>query len=126
MPSLRIDKTAAATLYARADAHRWGVSPDAFAEALTTGAGRVFAGRNPAPREIARFLESLHVRDLALAIGCAAGDEGAWEHFVREFRPVLYRSADAIDPGGGARELADSLYADRYRLRDPAAGPKAP
>ena len=50
MAPLRIDKSLAATLYARADAHRWGVSPDAFADALTTGAGRVFAGRNPAPR----------------------------------------------------------------------------
>src|SRR5437773_8569517 len=118
MAPLRVDQSLAAALDPRADAHRWGVSPDAFADALTTGAGRVFAGRNPAPREVARFLESLHVRDLALAIGCAAGDEGAWEHFVREFRPVLYRSADAIDPGGGARELADSLYADLYGVSD--------
>ena len=125
MPPLRIDKTLAATLYARADAHRWGVSPDVFAEALTTGAGRVFAGHNPAPREIARFLESLHVRDLALAIGCAAGDEGAWEHFIREYRPVLYRSADAVDPSGGARELADSLYADLYGLGDRGAERKS-
>jgi RNA polymerase sigma-70 factor (ECF subfamily) len=37
---------------------------------------------------------------------------------VREFRPVLYRSADAIDPSGGARELADSLYADLYGLSE--------
>ena len=121
MASLRIDKTLAATLYARADAHRWGVSPEAFADALTAGAGRVFGGRDPAPREVARFLESLHVRDLALAIGCAAGDEGAWEYFIREYRPVLYRSADAVDPGGGARELADSLYADLYGVSDRAA-----
>src|SRR5437773_627666 len=121
MAPLRVDQSLAAALDPRADAHRWGVSPDAFADALTAGAGRVFAGRNPAPREVARFLESLHVRDLALAIGCAAGHEGAWEYFVREYRPILYRSADAIDPGGGARELADSLYADLYGLSDRGA-----
>ena len=31
-----------------------------------------------------------------------------------EYRPVLYRAADALDPSGGARELADSIYADLY------------
>lgn len=56
--------------------------------------------------------------DLALAQECAAGDERAWERFVREYRPVLYRAADALDPGGGARELADALYADLYGTAD--------
>jgi RNA polymerase sigma factor (sigma-70 family) len=37
---------------------------------------------------------------------------------VREQRPLLYRAADMIDPSGGARELADSLYADLYGLED--------
>jgi len=35
---------------------------------------------------------------------------------VREYRPVLYRSAEAIDRSGNARDLADSLYADLYGL----------
>jgi RNA polymerase sigma-70 factor (ECF subfamily) len=58
--------------------------------------------------------------DLDLARRCADGDEAAWERFVREYRPQLYRAADALDPGGGARELADSLYADLYgvEIRD--------
>ena len=47
---------------------------------------------------------------------CAAGDERAWETFVREYRPLLYRAADALDRTGGAREIADSLYADLYGL----------
>jgi len=38
-----------------------------------------------------------HLEDLALACACASGHEGAWEHFVREYRPLLYRAADAID-----------------------------
>src|SRR6185437_4123563 len=40
-----------------------------------------------------------------------------WEHFMREQRPILYRSAGAIDSAGG-RELADSLYADLYGIAD--------
>jgi RNA polymerase sigma factor (sigma-70 family) len=54
--------------------------------------------------------------DVELARLCAAGDERAWETFVREYRPLLYRAADALDPTGGAREVADSLYADLYGL----------
>jgi len=52
--------------------------------------------------------------DLELARQCAAGDEQAWERFVLEYRPILYRAADALDASGGARDLADSLYADLY------------
>jgi len=118
MRSPRIDEALAARLHQRAGADRWGVAQDVFARALATGAASIFRDRDPAPRELARQLESLHVEDLALAVACAAGHDAAWEHFVREFRPVLYRSADAIDPSGGARELADSLYADLYGLSE--------
>jgi RNA polymerase sigma factor (sigma-70 family) len=52
--------------------------------------------------------------DLELARACAAGDADAWERFVREFRPVLYRAADAIDATGAAREIADSLYGELF------------
>jgi RNA polymerase sigma factor (sigma-70 family) len=55
-----------------------------------------------------------HSADLELARLCAAGDEHAWDRFVGEYRPLLYRAADALDPTQGAREIADSLYADLY------------
>jgi RNA polymerase sigma factor (sigma-70 family) len=56
--------------------------------------------------------------DLALARQCAAGDERAWERFVRDYRPILYRAADSLDPSGTARDIADSLYADLYGIAD--------
>ena len=59
-------------------------------------------------------MASLHVEDLALACGCAAGNEAAWEHFVRQHRPVLYRAADALDPGGSTRDLADGIYGELF------------
>jgi RNA polymerase sigma factor (sigma-70 family) len=59
---------------------------------------------------------SSRAADVELARLCAAGDERAWETFVREYRPLLYRAADALDPTGSAREVADSLYADLYGL----------
>jgi RNA polymerase sigma-70 factor (ECF subfamily) len=105
-------------LLRRANGERWGLSAPALAAAVEAGAARAFAGREPSARELDGYLDSLHLPDLALACACAGGHDAAWEHLVRELRPVLYRAADAIDPTGGARELADSLYADLYGLDD--------
>ena len=66
-------------------------------------------------RELSKYLSSLHLEDFALACACAEGHADAWDHFVVEMRPHLYRAADALDPSGGARDLADSLYADLVR-----------
>jgi RNA polymerase sigma-70 factor (ECF subfamily) len=66
-----------------------------------------------------------HAKDLELAQACARGDEAAWDRFVLEYRPILYRSADAIDPSGGAREIADSLYAELYGLKEKAGERKS-
>lgn len=56
----------------------------------------------------------LYADDLALARACEAGDEAAWERFVREYQPILQRAAHAIDPTGGAREAADALIGELY------------
>jgi len=63
-------------------------------------------------------VDASHAADLELARRCAAGEPAAWDRFVLEYRPVLYRAADALDRTGGARELADSLYADLYGVKD--------
>jgi RNA polymerase sigma-70 factor (ECF subfamily) len=60
----------------------------------------------------------MHAADLELVRQCAAGDPAAWDRFVLEYRPVLYRAADALNPHGGAREIADSLYAELYGIKD--------
>jgi RNA polymerase sigma factor (sigma-70 family) len=59
-----------------------------------------------------------HAADLELARQCAAGDEKAWDRFVGEYRPILHRAAQTLDPSGRARELADALYADLYGIRE--------
>jgi RNA polymerase sigma-70 factor, ECF subfamily len=96
------DVALAERLYRRARAERWRVPLERFVDALERGAER---GANP---------DALHLEDLALACACAAGDEGAWDFFIRQHRPTLYRAADALDPGGGARELADSIYGELF------------
>ena len=97
-----------------ADAARWGVTPEVFAEALARSTAKAFAGRTPTSADIKRYQQSLHLDDLALACACMEGRPEAWDHFVIEFRPVLYRAADAIDRSGGAREVADALYGELY------------
>lgn len=113
---LPVDDKLVVRLYDRANGDRWHVPTTTFAEALAVSADRAFAGRNAGPRDVERYLESLHLADLALACACAAGNEEAWEHFVREQRPGLYRAADVLDSSGGARDLADALYADLFGL----------
>ena len=106
--------------YRNAGADRWSVPRAAFDEALERSVGKAFAGRTPAPAERDRYLQSLHLEDLALACACALGQPEAWDHFVAEYRPVLYRAADAIDASGRAREAADALYGELYGLKERA------
>lgn len=115
--TLQIDEALVERLYREAEAERWHLPVGRFGQALEASAARAFADRAPTPRELERYLASLHLEDLALACACAAGEDAAWEHFMHEQRPVLYRAADALDPTGGARDLADSLYADLYGLK---------
>ena len=107
-------------LYREADAARWGVPRAEFAIAVERSVGRAFAAAPPSRGDLDRYLSGLHLADLALACACGLGRDAAWDHFVLEHRPVLYRAADALDPTGGARELADSLYAELFGM--PAEG----
>jgi RNA polymerase sigma factor (sigma-70 family) len=109
-----VDPAVASRAYDRARASRWGLDPAVFSRALATSLeSDTIDGLAAAPP---RAVETLHLEDLALAVACAEGIDAAWDHFMREFRPALYRAADAIDASGGARDLADALYADLYGL----------
>jgi RNA polymerase sigma-70 factor (ECF subfamily) len=100
----------------------WNLKREEFQAALE----RSVAHRFPPPvpdakhnvRKVRAYLETLHVADIALARACSAGSAEAWDFFVAQFRQELYRAARAIAGDGNARELADSLYADLYGLRE--------
>jgi RNA polymerase sigma factor (sigma-70 family) len=112
-------------VYALARAERWSLSPEVFADAVESSVAHAFVTRSPTAIELARYAASLHLEDLALATACALGNDAAWEHFVRELRPGLYRAADAIDATGGARELADSLYGELFGVANQSAERKS-
>lgn len=110
-------EAAVARLFARSDAARWGLAREAFDAAVQRSVAKRFAdAAAPPPAAVDAFVESLHAVDLGLACACAAGLSDAWDHFVRTFRPDLYRAARALGDEATARELADSLYADLFGL----------
>jgi RNA polymerase sigma-70 factor, ECF subfamily len=115
---IRLRPEVASRLYQQAGAARWGLAEAAFTEALERSAAKAIAGGAADARKLERYVEGLHLEDLALACACADGIDVAWDHFVVEYRPVLYRSADALEPGGAAREQADSLYAELFGLNE--------
>ena len=108
--------------FEKAGAARWALTREDFRHALHASVRRSFPDGDPDPREMDRHFAALHLADLALATACALGRDVAWDHFVLTHRPVLYRAADALNPSGAAREIADALYADLYGLDADAAG----
>ena len=105
-------------LYERADAARWGLHEDNLRQVLERSVRHRFQSSSPSLSDVDAYLESLHVADLALACACALGREVAWEHFVREFRPVLVRLAARNALLDTARDVADSIYAELYGLEE--------
>ena len=99
----------------------WDLSAEKFQLVLERCAAHHFSKAARSTAQVETFLGSLQLSDLALATACAEGNSAAWDFFVANFRPELYRAARAICSGRGeadARDLADSLYAELYGLRE--------
>jgi RNA polymerase sigma-70 factor, ECF subfamily len=118
----------------RSVAHRFIRAP---AGASTNATSNLSGGAPPNPhssspsntlpdaRAIHAYLDSLHAADLALACACGDGNAAAWDFFMARFRPELYRAGRAIAGESAGRELADSLYAELYGLREVAGQRKS-
>jgi RNA polymerase sigma-70 factor len=116
-------------LYHQSGAPKWNLSELAFSEALY----RSYARRHetgPAfgsSDQIDAFLETLFVDDLALAAACRNGNENAWRQFLASYRVVAEGAARSLmSDSSAASELADSLYADLYGLRQNGANRNSP
>lgn len=114
--SAALDAATIRRLHRTAGADTWNLSHERFGELLQASVAH--GCRDCEGSALARYLESLHVQDLALAAACSEAHEGAWDRFIQHFRPILYRAADAIDRTGAAREAADSLYAELFGLTE--------
>lgn len=122
---LREHRRAIEARYNASGAARWAVSLEDFARAAWQGIASAAAAE---PGEVPRLLDALRVEDLGLALGCAQGNERAWDTFCSEYRAVLYGAARVYTRAEAeARDLADSLLAELYGLEaSPAAGAGEP
>lgn len=65
------------------------------------------------------FLSAMKLDDLLLARECAEGRAEAWERFMLLYRETLYSAAYGITRSEErGRELADSLYAELFGLKE--------
>ena len=109
-----------AELYAKSGAAKYALAEAEFCQLLQQIAAKQL-GAGCSEKQQLEFCAGLRLEELALARGCAAGHDLAWQDFLNRYRASLYTSAYAIarnDTTG--RELADSIYADLYGLRTAA------
>jgi len=110
----------ASELFAKSGAARYGLALAEFTAILE----RIACKYLPDSTEeavVQALLSSLHVEELALARGCAAGNDEAWQELLTRYQETLARAALGITrEKSKASELTGSLYADLYgtRLRD--------
>lgn len=108
-PRISVSPALLGELYRVSCAAEYGLTPTEFALVLE----RV----SQAPLTEAA-MHALRIEDLALAHGCAAGNDHAWDVFLGRYRETLYDAARHITrEDTSARELADSIYADLFGTR---------
>ena len=118
-------------LWRAAEAESCGLSAEEFSVVLASVGERVNHGLPPGvipdAVQMAVFFRSLHLAELALAQACALGREAAWEIFLRRYRSELVHAA--VSMTGSAtlgHDLADSLYAELYGIRQAAGERRSP
>lgn len=112
------DARAIAQLYGTCRASEFGIAEGEFREILVA-IGVKYLPAGSGAEEAATFYRSLRIEELALARGCAAGSEKAWEVFLTRFREKLYDCARGlVRDDTNAHELADSLYAELYGISE--------
>jgi len=80
---------------------------------------------NAAHTEIEEFVHDIRADDLCLIVACERGDEEAWEDLVANFDSTVKSAARKISSNNeDAEDLASSIWAELYGLRQDANGNK--
>jgi RNA polymerase sigma-70 factor, ECF subfamily len=100
-------------LFEKSGGARYGLTVTVFGQVLEQVAVKYAPGAAE-PKKL-QLWQELRVEELAMARGCAAGHEIAWQDFLTRYREKLYDIARGITKeDSSARDLADSVYADLY------------
>ena len=118
-------------LWQKAEAESLGLTQPEFAQILAAAGAKTNHNLPPgsmaSDSQKAAFFRILHLPELALAQACALGREPAWERFLSLYRGALVRAAQGITGSASlGEELADSLYAELYGLREVDGRRKSP
>jgi RNA polymerase sigma-70 factor (ECF subfamily) len=74
---------------------------------------------------IKQFIDEIRADDLCLIVACERGDETAWEYLVANFDSTVKSAARKISSNNeDAEDLASSIWAELYGLRQDAEGNK--
>lgn len=113
-------------LISRADNAR-GLTGADIAERIMASLDKYLLRDTPsAPNtEIKEFIDELRADELCLIVACERGDERAWEDLVKNFDSTVKSAARKISSSAeDAEDLASSIWAELYGLRQDAAGKK--
>lgn len=101
-------------LYLASSFADFGLSVEQFEQALKKIAETLLPADTEGSKILA-FYRSLHLKDLALAQGCANGSVAAWDTFFNRFRDYLHSTALALTRNEqSARDLSDALAGELY------------
>ena len=77
-------------------------------------------------KEVGDFIDALHADELLLVVACERGDASAWDDLVGQYRATVLSAARSASAGESeADELAGSVWAELYGLRERADGTPA-
>jgi RNA polymerase sigma-70 factor, ECF subfamily len=118
-------------LWCAAEAEACGLNLEEFSAVLSGVGEKVNYGQppgaTPEPAQKAAFFRALHLVELALAHACALGREAAWQIFLGRYRASLTQAACSITGSATlGQDLADSLYAELYGLRETGGERRSP
>jgi RNA polymerase sigma-70 factor (ECF subfamily) len=120
-----IDEAISSLISRAADSR--GLSTDDLRPRIDLALGKyLFNEQSNADRNaIKQFVDDIRADDLCLIIACEKGDEKAWEHLVANFDSTVKSAARKISQNNDdAEDLASSIWAELYGLRQDADGNK--
>lgn len=104
-------------LFEKSRGERYGLTLTTFLVVLEQIADKYAPGATN--QQKLELWQELRLEELALARGCVAGHELAWQDFLTRYREKLYDIARGITKeDSSGRDLADSLYADLYGMSE--------
>ena len=104
-----------------------GIAADDLKPRINSGLEKYLFKDDPTVehKDVVAFIDEIHADDLCLIIACEKGNEKAWDDLVTNFDSTVKSAARKITSNSeDAEDLASSIWAELYGLRQDADGNK--